>query len=186
MQEPIPLTKAHAANYRLVRGGKDVTKAEIAKYVNQEGKSCHQCMQRTINMPCTNKNDKGHSCFMSFCSNCYGNYYGYLTPQEMCSKCPKCLDTCVCRKCMRERPLNVEECKGFAALDADTQAKHARHTLDHVSGYLVNVRGQLAAERRAHTTVGEPPEIPEMLPGGTYRLAGDGSAPTPLTPPHHS
>ena len=86
MQEPIHLTKAHAANYRLVRGGKDVTKAEIAKYVNQEGKSCHQCMQRTINMPCTNKNDKGHSCFMSYCSKCFGNHYDYLTPREMCSK----------------------------------------------------------------------------------------------------
>ena len=32
---------------------------------------------------------------------CYSNYYNYLTPTELASKCPKCLDTCVCRKCMR-------------------------------------------------------------------------------------
>ena len=51
--------------------------------------------------------------------------------------------------------------------------KHAQHTLGKVSGYLVNVQGQLAAERRAHVAAGEAPEVPEMLPGGTYRLVCD-------------
>ena len=50
--------------------------------------------------------------------------------------------------------------------------KHAKHTLDKLSGQLAGIQGQLAAERRAHVAPGAALEVPEILRGGTYRLVG--------------
>lgn len=171
--EPLKLTKASADTY-LLRGGKETTKTEIHRYVDNGGKGCHQCKERTINLPCSNKNEKtGYSCFMTYCTPCYETYYSYLTPQQLCTKCPKCLLTCVCRKCIREFPLNIEECKAFTNADAATREKHAKHTLKALSAHFVDVKEQLESERRAHVTPGADAEVPQMLPGGTYRLVCD-------------
>ena len=178
----------HCDEYRLAAEGaagrdKDdpekVTEKRIKlHFVDGEGKSCHQCMQKTANMPCKNLVKKGKSkevsCFASFCTSCYERYYNYLSPAKMCEKCPRCLNTCVCRKCMRERPFNEDECKSFRDADAATMKAHAARVLDHVAPHLVAVAGQLKAERSAHAeSPWDAPEIPEMLPGGTYRLVCD-------------
>jgi len=47
---------------------------------------------------------------------------------------------CVCRKCKLKRPLNVEECKNFAGATDASKMKHARYTLDKLSGLLAGIQ----------------------------------------------
>ena len=164
------LRKTDASKYNLKLSKEDPdTQTKVARAVDAGGKGCHQCTRKTLSMPCRNKRDKGHSCYLNYCDSCYKNFYSYLTPKEMIAKCPRCRETCVCRQCMGNKPLDVNTCRAFADADAATMRKHAEYALDKLGGVLSGIGDQIEAEREAHAAR----ERPEILPGGTYRLVCD-------------
>ncbi|CAO2825444.1 unnamed protein product [Amaranthus hypochondriacus] len=76
-------------------------------YDSQNGKTCHQCRQKTMDFTagCTNmKGDK--QCTMNFCHKCLLNRYGEKA-EEMEAlgnwKCPKCRDICNCSFCRKKK-----------------------------------------------------------------------------------
>ncbi|XP_057522259.1 uncharacterized protein LOC130802317 [Amaranthus tricolor] len=76
-------------------------------YDSQNGKTCHQCRQKTMDFTagCTNmKGDK--QCTMNFCHKCLLNRYGE-NAEEMEAlgnwNCPKCRDICNCSFCRKKK-----------------------------------------------------------------------------------
>ena len=161
-------TDASKYNLKLSKDEPD-TQTKVARVVDVGGKGCHQCSRKTLSMPCRNNRDKGHSCFLNYCDSCYRNFYSYLTPKEMIAKCPRCRETCVCRVCMGNKPLDVNTCRAFADADAATTRTHAEYVLEKLAGVLSCIGNQIEAEREAHAAK----ERPAILPGGTYRLVCD-------------
>ncbi|XAR51553.1 hypothetical protein NMG60_11006211 [Bertholletia excelsa] len=76
-------------------------------YDSENGKSCHQCRQKTMDFVAACKNQKGDKpCTIKFCHKCLFNRYGE-SAEEMAVKgdwnCPKCRGICNCSFCMKKR-----------------------------------------------------------------------------------
>ncbi|CAK9153081.1 unnamed protein product [Ilex paraguariensis] len=76
-------------------------------YDSQNGKSCHQCRQKTMDFVAVCKNQKKNKpCTIKFCHKCLLNRYGEKA-EEVASlgdwRCPKCRGICNCSFCMKKR-----------------------------------------------------------------------------------
>ncbi|PSR96562.1 Cell division cycle-associated 7-like protein [Actinidia chinensis var. chinensis] len=76
-------------------------------YDSQNGKSCHQCRQKTLDFGVSCKNQSvNKQCTIHFCHICLLNRYGEKA-EEMAElgdwKCPKCRGICNCSLCMKKR-----------------------------------------------------------------------------------
>ncbi|KAK4834628.1 hypothetical protein QYF36_025888 [Acer negundo] len=76
-------------------------------YDSENGKSCHQCRQKTTVFSATCKNLKGNKqCTINFCHKCLLNRYGEKAEDVALFddwKCPKCRGICNCSQCMKKR-----------------------------------------------------------------------------------
>ncbi|XP_042490214.1 uncharacterized protein LOC122070158 [Macadamia integrifolia] len=76
-------------------------------YDSENGKSCHQCRQKTMDFSSACKNLKnGKLCTIKFCHKCLLNRYGEKAEETAVSddwKCPKCRGICNCSFCMKKR-----------------------------------------------------------------------------------
>ncbi|XP_074308282.1 uncharacterized protein LOC141643143 [Silene latifolia] len=76
-------------------------------YDSQNGKTCHQCRQKTMDITARCKNMKNaKQCTIMFCHKCLLNRYGE-NAEEMATTddwhCPKCRDICNCSFCMKKK-----------------------------------------------------------------------------------
>nr|XP_048328618.1 uncharacterized protein LOC107416538 isoform X2 [Ziziphus jujuba var. spinosa] len=76
-------------------------------YDSQNGKTCHQCRQKTRDFVASCKNlKKDRLCTINFCHKCLSNRYGE-NAEEMALlddwNCPKCRGICNCSFCMKKR-----------------------------------------------------------------------------------
>ncbi|KAF5747421.1 hypothetical protein HS088_TW05G00142 [Tripterygium wilfordii] len=76
-------------------------------YDSDNGKTCHQCRQKTRDFTAQCKNKKGQKiCSINFCHKCLLNRYGEKAAHVEQLKewsCPKCRDICNCSVCMKKR-----------------------------------------------------------------------------------
>ncbi|KAF5479874.1 hypothetical protein F2P56_000659 [Juglans regia] len=76
-------------------------------YDSENGKSCHQCRQKTLDFSASCKNMKVNKlCAINFCHKCLLNRYGEKAEEvEMLAdwKCPKCRGICNCSFCMKKK-----------------------------------------------------------------------------------
>ncbi|KAH7851125.1 hypothetical protein Vadar_007631 [Vaccinium darrowii] len=76
-------------------------------YDSENGKTCHQCRQKTRDFVASCKNQKnGKPCTMNFCHKCLLNRYGEKAEEVSVLEdwsCPKCRSICNCSFCMKKR-----------------------------------------------------------------------------------
>ncbi|OAY57054.1 uncharacterized protein LOC110609948 isoform X2 [Manihot esculenta] len=76
-------------------------------YDSQNGKTCHQCRQKTRDFAAGCKNQKGNKqCPIKYCHKCLLNRYGEKAEEVALIdewKCPKCRGICNCSLCMKKR-----------------------------------------------------------------------------------
>ncbi|XP_038691598.1 uncharacterized protein LOC119989899 isoform X2 [Tripterygium wilfordii] len=76
-------------------------------YDSENGKTCHQCRQKTRDFSAQCKNQKGKKiCSINFCHKCLLNRYGEKAADVALLErwsCPKCKDICNCSFCMKAR-----------------------------------------------------------------------------------
>lgn len=76
-------------------------------YDSENGKTCHQCRQKTLEFMASCKNVVGKkSCTQNFCPKCLLNRYGEKVEEAAKSeewKCPKCRSICNCSICMKKQ-----------------------------------------------------------------------------------
>ncbi|KAE8022112.1 hypothetical protein FH972_007943 [Carpinus fangiana] len=79
-------------------------------YDSVNGKTCHQCRQKTMDFSASCKNLKVNKpCTIKFCHTCLLNRYGEKAEEmEMLDdwKCPKCRGICNCSFCMKKKGYN--------------------------------------------------------------------------------
>ncbi|KAL8161113.1 LOW QUALITY PROTEIN: hypothetical protein V2J09_012602 [Rumex salicifolius] len=90
-------------------------------YDSSNGKTCHQCRQKTLDFTADCKNMKNNKqCTMKMCHKCLLNRYGEKAEEVTLLddwKCPKCRDICNCSFCMKKRG-----CKPTGILIHDAKA----------------------------------------------------------------
>lgn len=76
-------------------------------YCPFNGKTCHQCRQKTLDFTAACRNMKGDKqCTIKFCHKCLLNRYGEKAADVAVLedwKCPKCRGICNCSFCMKKR-----------------------------------------------------------------------------------
>ncbi|MQL75394.1 hypothetical protein Taro_007758 [Colocasia esculenta] len=76
-------------------------------YDSKNGKTCHQCRQKTIAFSASCRNDHGgKQCPIHFCHACLLNRYGEKAEEAVAAdawSCPKCRGICNCSICMKKR-----------------------------------------------------------------------------------
>ncbi|KAJ9147373.1 hypothetical protein P3X46_029546 [Hevea brasiliensis] len=76
-------------------------------YDSRDGKTCHQCRQKTRDFAASCKNQKGNKqCPINYCHKCLLNRYGEKAEEVALFdewKCPKCRGICNCSLCMKKR-----------------------------------------------------------------------------------
>ncbi|XP_072961193.1 uncharacterized protein [Typha angustifolia] len=76
-------------------------------YDSENGKTCHQCRQKTRDFAAFCKRMKGNKmCTIKFCHKCLLNRYGEKAEEVACLdswSCPKCRGICNCSFCMKKR-----------------------------------------------------------------------------------
>ncbi|XP_057824788.1 uncharacterized protein LOC131036819 [Cryptomeria japonica] len=76
-------------------------------YDSENGKTCHQCRQKTLEFMASCRNVKGgKTCTMNFCPKCLLNRYGEKVEEASKSeewKCPRCRGICNCSICMKKQ-----------------------------------------------------------------------------------
>lgn len=76
-------------------------------YDSENGKTCHQCRQKTLEFMASCKNVVGKkSCTQNFCPKCLLNRYGEKVEEAVKSeewKCPRCRNICNCSICMKKQ-----------------------------------------------------------------------------------
>ncbi|XP_012077943.1 uncharacterized protein LOC105638706 isoform X2 [Jatropha curcas] len=75
-------------------------------YDSQNGKTCHQCRQKTRDFTAGCKNQKGNKqCSINYCHKCLVNRYGEKAEEVALLddwKCPKCRGICNCSFCRKK------------------------------------------------------------------------------------
>lgn len=76
-------------------------------YDSENGKTCHQCRQKTLEFMAHCKNVVNNkSCTQNFCPKCLLNRYGEKVEEAVKSeewKCPRCRNICNCSICMKKQ-----------------------------------------------------------------------------------
>ncbi|XP_019442790.1 PREDICTED: uncharacterized protein LOC109347408 isoform X1 [Lupinus angustifolius] len=97
-------------------------------YDSANGKTCHQCRQKTTDLVASCKNVKNEKpCTIKFCQKCLFNRYGEEVDQvELLSNwsCPKCRGNCNCSFCRKKQGLvptgqlvKTAKASGFKSVD---------------------------------------------------------------------
>nr|GEV20219.1 zinc-finger domain of monoamine-oxidase A repressor R1 [Tanacetum cinerariifolium] len=79
-------------------------------YDSENGKTCHQCRQKTLDMcvGCTNVMANKKKCTLHWCKACLFNRYTEIAEEAVELGnwiCPRCRDKCNCSFCMKKRGL---------------------------------------------------------------------------------
>ncbi|CAL0299122.1 unnamed protein product [Lupinus luteus] len=79
-------------------------------YDPKNGKTCHQCRQKTLDLTasCKNVKDGNKRCTLNFCQSCLLNRYGEEVAEvEKLSNwiCPRCKNKCICSLCRKKKGL---------------------------------------------------------------------------------
>ncbi|GAB4827411.1 hypothetical protein Ancab_034296 [Ancistrocladus abbreviatus] len=96
-------------------------------YDSQNGKTCHQCRQKTMDFSAECTNEKGGKlCTIKFCHKCLKNRYGENAEEAATLndwKCPKCRGICNCSFCMKKKGhpptgilVHMAKATGFASV----------------------------------------------------------------------
>ncbi|KAF5806628.1 putative transcription factor & chromatin remodeling DDT family [Helianthus annuus] len=76
-------------------------------YDPKNGKTCHQCRQKTMDVSVKCTNESGNkTCPLNVCRACLLNRYGENVEEAAASgewKCPRCRGICNCSSCMKKR-----------------------------------------------------------------------------------
>ncbi|XP_024975584.1 uncharacterized protein LOC112513527 [Cynara cardunculus var. scolymus] len=110
-------------------------------YDSKNGKTCHQCRQKTMDfsVSCTNQGENKKQCPLNLCQACLSNRYGEKAEEAAALgdwKCPRCRGICNCSFCMKKRGcgptgilIHTAKKNGFASvsnllkMDGSTVAK---------------------------------------------------------------
>ncbi|KAF9619064.1 hypothetical protein IFM89_004422 [Coptis chinensis] len=98
--ESPPTSKRNSCPGVRIRGGRI--------FDSQNGKTCHQCRQKTMDFVavCKRQIDEKRCCSIKFCHKCLLNRYGEKAEEaERLEnwKCPKCRGICNCSFCMKKK-----------------------------------------------------------------------------------
>ncbi|XP_034673663.1 uncharacterized protein LOC117904943 isoform X2 [Vitis riparia] len=108
-------------------------------YDSQNGKTCHQCRQKTMDFmaPCKNQGEK-KQCSFRFCHKCLLNRYGEKAEEAVMLdewKCPKCRGICNCSFCMKKRGhrptgilVHTAKATGFSSVSEMLQFKGSENS----------------------------------------------------------
>ncbi|XP_074376183.1 uncharacterized protein LOC141717863 isoform X2 [Apium graveolens] len=95
----------NGAKQRTTNPGVRVINGKI--YDSENGKTCHQCRQKTRSLAVSCKNQRNDKpCSMSFCEKCLWNRYGEKVDEvEVLEEwsCPKCKGICNCSFCRKKQ-----------------------------------------------------------------------------------
>eukprot|EP00249_Psilotum_nudum_P000621 c12696_g1_i3 orf=992-2953(-) len=75
-------------------------------YDSENGRTCHQCRQKTAEIMARCKNSLGKACSQNFCPKCLLNRYGETVDKVAKTEdwnCPKCRGICNCSVCMKKQ-----------------------------------------------------------------------------------
>ncbi|XP_076944975.1 uncharacterized protein LOC143615850 [Bidens hawaiensis] len=77
-------------------------------YDSKNGKTCHQCRQKTLDFvaTCTNQSGNNKKCPLNVCRACLMNRYGENAEEAAASGdwiCPRCRGKCNCSFCMKKK-----------------------------------------------------------------------------------
>ncbi|VFQ99934.1 unnamed protein product [Cuscuta campestris] len=103
-------------------------------YDSQNGRTCHQCRQKTMDIMSGCKNIKdGKPCTIQFCHKCLLNRYGEKAEEVATTDdwiCPKCMGICNCSFCMKKRGyqptgilVHTAKATGFTSVSEMLQVK---------------------------------------------------------------
>ncbi|CAI9113628.1 OLC1v1014263C1 [Oldenlandia corymbosa var. corymbosa] len=133
-------------------------------YDSLNGKSCHQCRQKTMDFSVSCKNHtREKQCTLHYCHRCLLNRYGEkaeeVTALELKWKCPYCRGVCNCCKCMKRRgcmPTGrlflVAKAKGYSSVSDMLQLEEfqkppknvsKKHKASHEESAASSKRGKL-------------------------------------------
>ncbi|KAL3529323.1 hypothetical protein ACH5RR_008645 [Cinchona calisaya] len=97
-------------------------------YDSENGKTCHQCRQKTLDFSVSCRNFSGNKqCAFHYCHICLLNRYGEKAEEAAvlgCTwKCPSCRGVCNCSRCMKQRGckptgilLHTAKANGFSSV----------------------------------------------------------------------
>ncbi|XWS75439.1 hypothetical protein CRYUN_Cryun01aG0088300 [Craigia yunnanensis] len=103
-------------------------------YDSEDGKTCHQCRQKTkdFSAPCKNLK-RNKQCCMKYCHKCLLNRYGEKAEEVTLLvdwKCPKCREVCNCSCCMKKKGykptgmlVHTAKATGYSSVSELLQAK---------------------------------------------------------------
>ncbi|KAK3035233.1 hypothetical protein RJ639_033867 [Escallonia herrerae] len=133
-------------------------------YDSENGKTCHQCRQKTLDFVAACKNEKNNKmCTMKFCHTCLLNRYGEKAEEVEALdewSCPRCRGICNCSICMKK---NGHQPTGMLVRTAKATGFSSVSDLLHVKGHQ-NCHDKLTKEIGAFLTASEK-ESPIVSPG---------------------
>ncbi|KAI3665519.1 hypothetical protein L6452_44146 [Arctium lappa] len=150
-------------------------------YDPENGKTCHQCRQKTLDFSADCKNHVNEKrCTLKYCFTCLMNRYGEKA-EDVASledwSCPRCRGICNCSICMKKRGgkptgmlVQMAKASGFSSVSDLLHVKGAQ-----VVGHCKNAkqiggspRKQLAAEEGTMTTSPKKLGKENIFDGKTY------------------
>ncbi|XVF40390.1 hypothetical protein PTKIN_Ptkin05aG0141000 [Pterospermum kingtungense] len=130
-------------------------------YDSQNGKTCHQCRQKTVDFAAScKKNFKEKQCTIHYCHKCLLNRYGEKAEEVALLNdwiCPRCRGICNCSFCMKKRGhqptgilVHAAKANGFASVSdmlhlKDSECSRSQETID----VAVNSKKRKAAEKES-------------------------------------
>ncbi|XWS37674.1 hypothetical protein CRYUN_Cryun19dG0065400 [Craigia yunnanensis] len=115
-------------------------------YDSQNGKTCHQCRQKTVDFAASCKRKiKEKQCTIHFCHKCLLNRYGEKAEEVALLNdwiCPRCRGICNCSFCMKKRGrqptgilVHAAKANGFASVSdmlhlKDSEGSGSQETID--------------------------------------------------------
>ncbi|KAL5722235.1 hypothetical protein ACHQM5_005779 [Ranunculus cassubicifolius] len=114
LQNPVDSTQEQASLIPVASSPRKRTKSPGVRlvgsriYDSENGKTCHQCRQKTMDFvaACKGLGKRDQPCTIKFCHKCLLNRYGEKAEEVDTLddwKCPKCREICNCSFCMKKR-----------------------------------------------------------------------------------
>ncbi|XP_022155055.1 uncharacterized protein LOC111022193 isoform X2 [Momordica charantia] len=143
-------------------------------YDSENGKTCHQCRQKTMDFAASCMNKKGEKlCTIKFCHKCLLNRYGEKAEEVMLMEdwhCPKCRDLCNCSVCMKKKGLkptgllvHTAKATGFSSVSEMLQV-NGSDCLDRDKNMISKVASpkKQASENKNQTPKSDKKKLKEM------------------------
>ncbi|XP_022948379.1 uncharacterized protein LOC111452074 isoform X2 [Cucurbita moschata] len=143
-------------------------------YDSENGKTCHQCRQKTMDLAASCMNMKGDKlCTIKFCHKCLINRYGEKAEEVMLKgdwKCPRCRGLCNCSVCMKKKGLkptgllvHTAKATGYSSV-SEMLLVNGSECLDHAKDTTFEVASpnKHASEDENQTPNSEKKELKDM------------------------